>query len=110
MLSTSPYRAISPKCYCKRFAQSARPLVSFSRILHYLGLIFTIPKALLKAFVQSWDHFWSTFGYMFRIMAPKVPQELLMKVKKMCKITKKPKMQKMCKWAAEHRSERPVCI
>ena len=61
--------------YCKRFAQSAGPLVSFSRILQYLGLTVTILGALLEALLQSWDHFWSTFGYMFRIMAPQVPQE-----------------------------------
>ena len=61
----APVLVIFSNNHCKRFAQSAGPLVSFSRILQYLGLTFTISGALLEAFLQSWDHFWSTLATFF---------------------------------------------
>ena len=48
-----------------RVVQSAGPVseaLSFSRIVHCLGLTFTFLGSLLEALLQSWDHFWETFG------------------------------------------------
>ena len=56
-------------------------LLSLSRSVHYVGLTFTILGSLWDAFLQSWDHFWSTFGYISQVKkrpgALEVPPEAL---------------------------------